>query len=115
MFSYEKCSFLLLTGLFSCACVSDILVPVTTSTKENLVVKIVGDFVSKFIQNHTKFITMMAASSTTEHNLIHTDIIRDFVKSNNDNYTYFIINCNMHLTTRRTFHLFLIETYNDFL
>lgn len=115
MFSYEKCAFLLLAGLFSCVCVSDILIPVPTSTKENLIVKIVSDFVSKYIDKHTTFVTVMATSSTAEHNLMHEDIIRSFVELNNDKFTYIIIDYKINVTTRRTFSLFFIETYKDFL
>ncbi len=85
-----------------------------TLTKENLVVKIVSDFALKFIQNRTTFITMMAASSTPKHDLIHDDIIRNFIKLNEDNFTYLIIDYKVHLMARQTFQLFLIETYEDF-
>lgn len=101
-------------GLFGCACVSDYLIPTTTSAKENLVVKIVSDFALKFIHNQTKFITMVTASSTPEHDLMHKDFIRNFINRNKDKFTYLIVNYNLNVTKRRTFHLYLIETYKDF-
>lgn len=111
MFSYNKCSFLLLTGLISCACVSDILVPMT---QENLVAKIVSDFTLKFIQSNATSISIMSASSTPEHDLLHKDIITNFIVLNNAKFVYRIINFKMRFSRRHTFYMFLIESYIDF-
>lgn len=113
MFSYEKYSLFLLTGFFSGACVSDILVP-TTSTKENLVAKIVSDFTLRFIQSHTPYISMVSAASTPEHDLLHKDIITEIIMLNNVTFTYRIIDYRIKFSRRRTFYLFLIESYKDF-
>lgn len=116
MFLYGKYSFLLLTRLFSCACVSDSLIPMTmtTPTKENLVAKIVSDFTLKFIQSHTKYISVMSMSSTPEHNRIHQDIIGNLIMLNNPKFTYRITDDQMYFSRRHTFRLFVIESYKDF-
>lgn len=113
MISYEKYSFLLLTGLFGCACDSDII-PVTTLTKENLVAQIVSEFALKFIHNDSTFISMMTAESTREQNLLHRDIITNIITLNNAKFTYRIVNYRIHLARRHSFHVFLIESYKDF-
>lgn len=114
MFSYKKYSFILLTALFGCACVSDILVPVTPSTQAILVARIVSDFAVKFIQNRTNFIVMMCASSTPEHGLLHEDIIRNLIMLNNAKFTNVFIGHKIQITNRHSFHLLLIESYKDF-
>lgn len=111
MFLHEKHSFLLLTGLFGCACVSDILIPVTP-LPTNLVAKIVSDFALKFIQSHTTSIIMMSASSTPEHYLLHKEIIRNFIMLNNASFTY--LDYNMQSSGWNAFYLFLIESHEDF-
>lgn len=115
MFRYQKFSFLLQTGLFSCVivCVCNILIPTITSTKENLVAKIVSDLTLKFIRNQTAYISVISDSSTPEHGQLHKDIIDNFIKLNKGEFAY-LIKDHQRFQNRHTFYLFLIESYENF-
>lgn len=76
--------------------------------------KIVSDFTLKFIQSDATSISMMSASSTPEHDLLHQEVISNFIMLTGAKFTYRIFDRSMHFSRRHTFYIFLFETYKDF-